>query len=276
MSLLAVHRRAFWLGGLALAMTQARALEAPPNAPRSLALAELTSPEIAAAIAAGYGTALVPTGGTEQNGPHMALDKHNRLVAEGARRIAREVGGILVAPVLPFVPEGDPAHPSGNLLFPGTIGLSEASFEAVLDDICKSLLHAGFGRVLLIGDHGQSQPSLDRVAKRFAPSFWSSEKQKVFNIAAWYDDSHQTAMLVAAGETPETIGTHAGLVDTSELLGVAPQDVFPNLAPEGPVSFEAIGATGAPRRANADLGERLLSMRVAQAVAEIRALGPVR
>ena len=43
------------------------------QAPASLFLEELTSPELAAAIRAGKTTILVPIGGTEQNGSHMVL-----------------------------------------------------------------------------------------------------------------------------------------------------------------------------------------------------------
>jgi creatinine amidohydrolase/Fe(II)-dependent formamide hydrolase-like protein len=38
-----------------------------------------------------------PTGGTEQNGPHMALGKHNVHVAANADAIARRLGNALKA-----------------------------------------------------------------------------------------------------------------------------------------------------------------------------------
>ena len=40
-------------------------------------LEELTWTELRDAIRAGTTTVIVPVGGTEQNGPHMALGKHN-------------------------------------------------------------------------------------------------------------------------------------------------------------------------------------------------------
>ncbi|HEY5862282.1 MAG TPA: creatininase family protein, partial [Casimicrobiaceae bacterium] len=47
------------------------------DAPAPVFLEELTSPELAARIRAGTTTVIIPVGGTEQNGAHMALGKHN-------------------------------------------------------------------------------------------------------------------------------------------------------------------------------------------------------
>ena len=65
----------------------------------SVYLEDLTSPELRDAIRAGATTIIVPIGGTEQNGPHMALGKHNvRAQAAGrkdrasARQRARRAG----------------------------------------------------------------------------------------------------------------------------------------------------------------------------------------
>ena len=53
-----------------------------------LQLEELTSPELRERIAAGTTTVLVPIGGTEQNGAHLVLGKHNVRVRVLAERIA--------------------------------------------------------------------------------------------------------------------------------------------------------------------------------------------
>jgi hypothetical protein len=75
-------------------------------------------------------TAIVPVGGTEQSGPHMALGKHNVRVHVLAGRIAERLGNALVAPVVAYVPEGDVAGPSGHIRFAGTISVTPAAFEA--------------------------------------------------------------------------------------------------------------------------------------------------
>ena len=71
-------------------------------------------------IAAGKTTVIVPTGGTEQNGPHIVLGKHNYLVKYKAGEIAKQLGNALVAPVMAYVPEGEITPPTGHMRFAGT------------------------------------------------------------------------------------------------------------------------------------------------------------
>ena len=96
----------------------------------SVFLEDLTWTELRDAIAAGKTTIIVPIGGTEQNGPAMALGKHNRRVKLLSERIAVALGDALVAPVIAYVPEGSLNPPSGHMRFPGTISVPEAAFEA--------------------------------------------------------------------------------------------------------------------------------------------------
>ncbi|HEX7466189.1 MAG TPA: creatininase family protein, partial [Usitatibacter sp.] len=57
-------------------------------AQQSVYLEELTWTEVRDATKAGKTTIIVPVGGTEQNGPHMTLGKHNARVKLLAGRIA--------------------------------------------------------------------------------------------------------------------------------------------------------------------------------------------
>src|SRR6188508_1749361 len=78
-------------------------------------LEDMTWTEVRDAVAAGRTTAIVPVGGTEQSGPHMALGKHNVRARVLAGRIAGELGNAVVAPVVAYVPEGDVAGTSGHI-----------------------------------------------------------------------------------------------------------------------------------------------------------------
>src|SRR5262249_47495912 len=82
------------------------ASRAPGQAPDTVFLEELTWTELRDAIRSGKTTIILPTGGTEQNGPHMALGKHNARVKRLSERIARSLGNALVAPVLAYAPAG--------------------------------------------------------------------------------------------------------------------------------------------------------------------------
>ena len=68
---------------------------------------EMSSPEVRDAVSAGRRTVIIPVGGVEQNGAHMALGKHDFRVHALAGRIASELGNALVAPVVAYVPEGN-------------------------------------------------------------------------------------------------------------------------------------------------------------------------
>ena len=81
----------------------------------SVFLEELTWTEVRDAVDSGTTTVIIPTAGTEQNGPHMILGKHKFIINEASARIARELGNALVAPVMTYVPEGDVENPRGHL-----------------------------------------------------------------------------------------------------------------------------------------------------------------
>src|ERR1700687_2642717 len=140
------------VAGLAIALAVAqRPLTAP--LPDTVEIADMTWVEVRSAIARGYTTVIVPTGGIEQNGPHMILGKHDYIVRYTAERIATQLGHSRVAPVVSFVPEGDYDPPTGNMRFPGTIGVSDAAFSQVLEGIARSLKAAGFKTICFISHH---------------------------------------------------------------------------------------------------------------------------
>ena len=56
----------------------------------SVFLEELTWTEVQEALDNGIKTIIIPTGGTEQNGPHMVLGKHNFRVKILAEKIANQ------------------------------------------------------------------------------------------------------------------------------------------------------------------------------------------
>ncbi len=236
--------------------------------PAGVELKDLTWVEVRSALDAGYTTVIVPTGGIEQNGPHMVLGKHDLIVAEAARRIAKDVGRTLVAPVVSYVPEGAYDPPSGNMRFPGTIGVPEPVFSGVIEGIARSLKVSGFKLICFLGDHGQSQAGQAEVAQRLSAE-WAKDGVRVAAIGAYYDDSAQIARLLAEDRTRDEIGQHASIIDTSELMAVAPQGV--DLS-RYRAAREDTGVMGDPRGASAELGASLLQMRIAAAADAIRAL----
>jgi hypothetical protein len=121
--------------------------------------------EVRDAVRAGKTTVLIGTGGVEQNGPYVAGGKHNFVLATVMPEIAKAIGNTLIAPIVKFVPEGaiEPT-PRGHMAYPGTISLENATFEALLTDICRSYRAHGFKDIILIGDSGGNQTGMRNVA----------------------------------------------------------------------------------------------------------------
>ena len=231
-------------------------------------LEHMTWVEVKGALHAGKTTVIIPTGGTEQNGPHMVLGKHNFIVAETARRIAEKLGNALVAPVVAYVPEGEIEKRQGHMAFPGTISVPEGVFAGVLRAAAQSFMVHGFQTIVFLGDSGGNQRAQNVLAERLTSEWksWVGRSAAVFNASKYYTDNDGYAMLVREGETSETIGSHAGIRDTSELLAVYPGGVDQALAP----SSNRDGSTGQPKRASETRGQALLDAKVAAAIREIR------
>ncbi len=262
------------LGGLLIA-TDLAGRSLPPEAPATLEMKDMTWEQVQGIVAGGATTVIVPTGGIEQNGPHMVLAKHDYIVGHAARRIAAELGRTVVAPVVSYVPEGDWEPATGNLQFPGTIGISDAAFDGVLEGIARSLKNSGFKLICFIGDHGQSQGVQKAVAERLTKA-WASGGVRVVHIDAYYDDKEQMLRLLADGETAKAIGDHAGIIDTSELLAVYPAgvDLTRDRKPGFtiPLLSRGTGASGEPARSSPSRGRWLIDLRINAAVRQIRGL----
>ena len=243
--------------------------------PDTVDIADMTWIEVRSAIERGYTVAIVPTGGIEQNGPHMVLGKHDYIVRSAASRIARELGRTLVTPVVSFVPEGGYDPPTGNMQFPGTLGVPEPVFAQVLEGIARSLKSAGFKTICFIGDHGGNQATQAAVATKLNGE-WAGQAMTVLHVADYYLDEAQIAYLREQGETSATIGDHAGLIDTSELLAVHPQGIDLSRLAALPLRSEPTGHSGDPMRASAAYGKALLDIRINAAVRQIRAALPDR
>ncbi len=250
-----------WMAGLLLVMGQA----CGPAYADEIELERMTWPEVADALKGGATSVIIPTGGTEQNGPHMVLGKHNFIVAETARRIARKLGGTLVAPVLAYVPEGDIAKREGHMAYPGTISIPPAVFSAVLESAAASLRAHGFKTIILLGDSGPNQEPQRRLAEKLNAA-WAAEGVRVIQAGSYYSANGGAEWLKAQGETDKTIGTHAAIRDTSELMAVFPGGVRIDRR-----AADKDGVAGDPTRASAERGEKLIELKVDAAVREIAA-----
>ena len=238
----------------------------------SVFLEELTWTEVRDATRAGKTTVIIPVGGTEQSGPHLALGKHNARVRALAGKIAVSLGNALVAPVVAYVPEGNIAPPTGHMRFAGTISVPDDAFKAVLDAAARSFKQHGFLNVVLIGDHGGYQVQLKTVAMRLNRD-WIATPARAHFIGDYYrvTETDYAQVLRAKGLSDMQIGTHAGTADTSLMMAIDAALVRPEQIPRDPREGLTSGVAGDPRASSIALGQLGVDLIVTKTVAAIQA-----
>jgi creatinine amidohydrolase len=240
--------------------------------PASVFLEELTWVELRDAVAAGKTTAIIPTGGTEQNGPHMVLGKHNFLVKYKAGEIAKRLGNAIVAPVLAYVPEGEIAGDkpaTGHMRFPGTITIPQDVYERVLEYAAKSLRSAGFLDIAFVGDSGGNQAG-QKVVSEALNKEWARTNVRVHHVTDYYP-GRGDAIAMANGLTMEEVGGHAGSQDTTSFLYLDPSKLRVDKFVVGKPN-DGQGHTGDPRKATAYIGKLILEAQIDDATRQIQRL----
>lgn len=246
--------------------------QAQAAASRSNYIEELTWTELRDRVGTGSTTVLVPIGGTEQNGPHMVLGKHNVRVHVLAGEIAQRLGNALVAPVIAYVPEGSIHPPAAHMRFAGTISISDASFEAMLEATARSFKQHGFRDVVFLGDHGGYQKNEEKVAVKLNREWSKDPACRVHALMDYYSVT-QTAYVAALrsqGYSDDEIGQHAGLADTSLALAVDKTLVRTDLLASSAKATRQDGVLGDPRKSSVELGQLGVQQIVQTSVAAIR------
>ena len=204
------------------------AADRPIAAGQSYWLEELTWMEIRDLIADGATTIIIPTGGIEENGPYLATGKHNLILEATCPEIAEKLGNALCAPIVKFVPEGNIDPPSGSMLFPGTISLTQATYEALLLDISSSLKQSGFTDIVLIGDSGGNQSGMANVAAKLTES-WNSESARIHFVREFYDPGWEATEQYTERELGIAESRHDGYHDdiwvTAMMMVTDPEQV---------------------------------------------------
>lgn len=238
--------------------------------PDTVFLEDLTWVEVRAMIDDGKTVVIIPTGGTEQNGPHMLLGKHNYIIRHTAEQMARRLGNALVAPVLQYVPEGD-YNREGFGDKPGVITNPTPTFTKVLESAAHSLQAHGFKDILIIGDSGGNQAGMEAAADNVNAE-WAGTDSRVFALRDYYAvgaANYRAWMLEQFGYGQETIGGHAGISDTSQVLAVYPAGIrLEERAPLG--GFPDAGVSGDPTKATADIGRMGLEFKINAGLAQYR------
>ena len=238
---------------------------------QSVYIEDLTWPEVRDAIAAGKKTAIVYAGSTEQKGPHMAIGEHNLVAHYAAGRIAEKLEDALVFPTLPYARTGDPMARTGHMRFPGSVSLSSEVYLGIVRQIVLSAIVGGFKEVYVMGDHGGGQSEL-KLAAESMDAEWNSNGVLVRYVPDLYYKSQEEVRKYLT-DRQIVLGTHAGVLDTSELMfidatgkWIRPDKLAKSDSTQQPVT----GVDGDPTKATPEMGRLFLDFKVNAAVAQIR------
>lgn len=168
----------------------------PFDGPDTVWIEDMTLPEVRDALKAGKNTALIFSGGMEDNGPYITVSQHNVIVKAMCGQIAKTLGNALCAPVVGIAP-GSPERSKS----PGSVSLTAETFKNVLLEEATSLQSQGFKYVFFMVDHGSDvQPSVD------AAKILSEKWQGTGSVAAYVPEFYNYNIMVKWEE--ENLGVH--------------------------------------------------------------------
>ncbi len=231
-------------------------------------LGEMTDPEVEMFLKE-HQTIIVPTGSTEQHGPHGPLLTDVLIPQEVARRIAPRVGA-LVAPPINY------ALSYPHVGFTGVVHLRIPTFMAMIADLCASFSAIGFRRIVFLNGHYDNTYAIayacadaaERMAagtRAFPINYWDGLSES--EAAEFFDSA--TGLHANQGETSAVMAIDPNLVDLDRAnVEFPPFPVVTNPAPVHTAFFFSApgsvhratrsGTWGDPRGSTADFGERYL------------------
>lgn len=227
---------------------------------------------------------VLPTGATEQHGPHLpcAVDTviSAGVVGHALARLAPEVPAYAMAPITYGKSEE-------HLHFPGTITLTGETLLATMIEIGESVYRAGFRKLLIVNGHGGQPQVMEIMARemRLRHGDYIVVPQHTWRLP------HVAGRYMADRE--KKLAMHAGHAETAIMLALAPDTVhmeravanyppeFPSklLSPDGRPAcawtardFGPSGVIGDPLPATREQGEAILDSLAAswaQAITEL-------
>ncbi len=200
----------------------------PLTASESHWIEELTYMEVRDRIAEGNTTAIIPTGGIEENGPYLATGKHNVILQSLCPAVAAALGNALCAPIVRFVPEGAFDPPSGAMQFPGSFTVRDETYIALLEDIGNSLKLHGFKDIVLVGDSGGNQRGMSAAADSLNEQWEESDVSAHFVVEfytpGWEETEKYTQEQLGIAEG-ESDGHHDDIWVTAMMMVSDPESV---------------------------------------------------
>lgn len=182
---------------------------------QSLELADLSWPEIERRLRMKSTVLIIPTGSTEQHGPHLPLATDTYLAQEVAKAAAERVSpklNVLVTPSLQF------GYSTHHLDFPGTLSVTGSLFIQTCVQLCLQAVKHGFRRILLLNGHGGNHAALQVAARSVR------DKARALVVVANYWDFVRERIQEVRESGPGGMA-HACEFETSLMLFLKPEMV---------------------------------------------------
>ena len=214
---------------------------------------------------------ILPVGALEAHGPHLPLGA-DQIQAEATAASVAERVDALIAPTVAY------GSAPGARRFAGTVSLSLSELEAHVRGVLSELARSGIRRILVLSGHAERghMAALREAADEAARA---SPGVRVV-VLSDYDFVYE----LRGRDSPATDG-HAGLLETSRLLALAPETVGPDrpvvenrrspfLPGSGTEAEWPESVIGDTRPASAELGRRVQAHVVDRTVETVRTLLP--
>jgi creatinine amidohydrolase len=197
---------------------------------------------------------ILPVGALEAHGPHLPLAADQIQAEATAATLAERVDGY-VAPTIPY------GSAPGARRFPGTVSLSLAQLGAYTEGVLSELARTGVRRILVLSGHAERGHMA--ALREAADTTMRTHPSTRIVVLSDYDFVYE----LRGQESPATDG-HAGLLETSRVMALAPATVGPDrpsvenrhspFLPGAPTEAEwPESVIGDTRPASAELGRRV-------------------
>ncbi len=225
---------------------------------------------------------LLPLGAVEPHGPHAPLSTDLLISVGVCRRVAERFAQdphlhVLVLPPLPYGVTRCAAA------FPGAVGLSAQTLQAVLVELCTDLLGQGFRHVVVVNNHFEPEhvaaihTALDALEERTGAVVGFVDLTRRHRAHRLPEEFQKGSCHAGRYETSLVLAERPDLVDARVLPTLSPVFVdLPKAMAQGQRDFRVMGLPqaycGAPAEATAEEGEqtfRVLADLVEEVVREL-------
>lgn len=164
---------------------------------------------------------VVPVGATEDHGHHLPVDVDRVIAEEICDRTVRDRDDTLLFPTI------DHGYLPHHMDFPGGITIGWETFIKYMIDVCVSISHHGFDKILLVNGHGSNHHLLEQVTRQV---ILQHPDTHCAMLSWWELEEVREAARELRDAGPH--GTsHGGEMETSIYMHLYPENVDNDAAP---------------------------------------------